>query len=201
MAAGIGTLFVVSILVFAAPRCSRATPRAPCSERPRRRRRSRKCASSMGLDKPAVERYADWLGGLAHGDLGNSAAGYAAGGKMPIWESDQRQDRELADPRGHHRAPDDPAVAAARRPRGAPRRPAGRPRHLATSLAIVCAAGVRDRLAADPRLLLLARRAAARSSLLAPGESPLANPRRSCCPCSRCSARRSPARRAWSRAG
>ena len=39
----------------------------------------------MGLDKPAVERYADWLGGLLRGDLGNSAAGYAAGGEVPIW--------------------------------------------------------------------------------------------------------------------
>ena len=39
----------------------------------------------MGLDKPAAERYADWLGGLLRGDLGNSAAGYAAGGEVPIW--------------------------------------------------------------------------------------------------------------------
>ena len=40
----------------------------------------------MGLDKPAVERYFDWLGGLLTGDLGNSAAGYAQGTALPIWD-------------------------------------------------------------------------------------------------------------------
>jgi peptide/nickel transport system permease protein len=40
----------------------------------------------MGLDEPAVERYFDWLGGLLTGDLGNSAAGYAQGGEVPIWD-------------------------------------------------------------------------------------------------------------------
>jgi peptide/nickel transport system permease protein len=39
----------------------------------------------MGLDRPAHERYFDWLGGLLTGDLGNSAAGYAQGGELPIW--------------------------------------------------------------------------------------------------------------------
>jgi peptide/nickel transport system permease protein len=39
----------------------------------------------MGLDRPAYERYFDWLGGLLTGDLGNSAAGYAQGGELPIW--------------------------------------------------------------------------------------------------------------------
>jgi peptide/nickel transport system permease protein len=40
----------------------------------------------MGLDRPGVERYLDWLGRLAVGDLGNSAAGYAAGSETPIWD-------------------------------------------------------------------------------------------------------------------
>ena len=39
----------------------------------------------MGLDRPAVERYVDWLVGLVTGDLGDSAAGYAEGSKRPIW--------------------------------------------------------------------------------------------------------------------
>ena len=42
--------------------------------------------AAMGLDQPAYERYLDWLGGLLTGDLGNSAAGYAAGGESPIWD-------------------------------------------------------------------------------------------------------------------
>ena len=40
----------------------------------------------MGLDKPAVERYVDWLGGLLTGDLGDSAAGLRAGDELPIWD-------------------------------------------------------------------------------------------------------------------
>ncbi len=40
----------------------------------------------MGLDKSAPERYGEWLGGLVTGDLGNSAAGFAAGGEEPIWD-------------------------------------------------------------------------------------------------------------------
>ncbi len=40
----------------------------------------------MGLDRPAPERYLDWLGGLLTGDLGNSSAGYAQGGEISIWD-------------------------------------------------------------------------------------------------------------------
>jgi peptide/nickel transport system permease protein len=40
----------------------------------------------MGLDRPVPERYLDWLGGFARGDLGDSAVGYAAGAKLPIWD-------------------------------------------------------------------------------------------------------------------
>ncbi|HEY3766642.1 MAG TPA: ABC transporter permease, partial [Gaiellales bacterium] len=39
----------------------------------------------MHLDQPATTRYADWLGGFVHGDLGNSAVGLAQGEKEPIW--------------------------------------------------------------------------------------------------------------------
>ena len=35
-----------------APRCCRATPPAPCSARPRHRRRWRNCGKTMGLDRP-----------------------------------------------------------------------------------------------------------------------------------------------------
>jgi peptide/nickel transport system permease protein len=45
----------------------------------------------MGLDRPAHERYLDWLGGVLTGDLGNSAAGYAAGGEVPIWDDIARK--------------------------------------------------------------------------------------------------------------
>jgi peptide/nickel transport system permease protein len=40
---------------------------------------------AMGLDRSAPERYLSWLSGLATGDLGNSAAGYADGRAVSIW--------------------------------------------------------------------------------------------------------------------
>ena len=40
----------------------------------------------MGLDKPAYQEYIDWVTGLLHGDLGDSAVGLAQGEKSaPIW--------------------------------------------------------------------------------------------------------------------
>jgi peptide/nickel transport system permease protein len=40
----------------------------------------------LHLDRPAYQQYVDWIKGLAHGDLGNSAVGMAQGAtSAPIW--------------------------------------------------------------------------------------------------------------------
>lgn len=39
----------------------------------------------MGLNRPVIYQYWTWLTGLLHGNLGNSAAGYAAGGRISVW--------------------------------------------------------------------------------------------------------------------
>ena len=40
----------------------------------------------LHLDRPAYRQYLDWIEGLAHGDLGNSAVGMAQGAtSAPIW--------------------------------------------------------------------------------------------------------------------
>jgi peptide/nickel transport system permease protein len=40
----------------------------------------------LHLDKPASQEYADWISGLAHGDLGDSAVGLVQGEKhAPVW--------------------------------------------------------------------------------------------------------------------
>lgn len=40
----------------------------------------------LKLDRPAYQQYTDWVEGLAHGDLGNSAVGMAQGAtSAPIW--------------------------------------------------------------------------------------------------------------------
>ena len=85
IAAGLLTLFVVSILVFVGTEL----PGDAASAMLGRNATPEKLAEMrelMGLDRPAVERYLDWLGGLLTGDLGNSAAGYAQGGEIPIWD-------------------------------------------------------------------------------------------------------------------
>ncbi|MCX4911676.1 ABC transporter permease [Streptomyces sp. NBC_00878] len=86
VAGGILTLFVLSVLVFLATSVlpgdaasailgKQATPDAVAALR-----------HQMGLDQPLVVQYGKWLGGLLHGDLGNTAAGYAAGGRVGVWD-------------------------------------------------------------------------------------------------------------------
>ncbi|MGW0838453.1 ABC transporter permease [Streptomyces prunicolor] len=86
IAGGVLTLFVLSVLVFLATSVlpgdaasailgKQATPDAVAELR-----------HAMGLDRPLVVQYGKWLGGLLHGDLGNTAAGYAAGGRSSVWD-------------------------------------------------------------------------------------------------------------------
>ncbi|WP_370231732.1 ABC transporter permease [Cognatishimia sp.] len=74
LALGVLTLFVVSIVIFAAVNMlpgdfaqailgQGATPEAVAAIR-----------EDLGLDKPPVTRYFEWLGGAVRGDLGNSFA-------------------------------------------------------------------------------------------------------------------------------
>ena len=74
LALGVLTLFVVSIVIFAAVNMlpgdfaqailgQGATPEAVEAIR-----------QDLGLDKPPVTRYFEWLGGAVQGDLGNSFA-------------------------------------------------------------------------------------------------------------------------------
>jgi peptide/nickel transport system permease protein len=87
VAAGVLTLFVVSILVFAGTELLSGDPAGAILGRNASPENVAEVRALMGLDRPAVERYGDWLGGLLRGDLGNSAAGYAQGSERPIWDS------------------------------------------------------------------------------------------------------------------
>jgi peptide/nickel transport system permease protein len=86
LAAAVATLFVVSVLVFAGTEVLPGDAASAVLGRTATPEQLEKMQRLMGLDRPAYERYADWLGGLLTGDLGNSAAGYAAGGESPIWD-------------------------------------------------------------------------------------------------------------------
>ena len=86
VAAAVATLFVVSILIFAATEVLPGDAAGAVLGRTATPEQLAEMQALMGLDRPPHERYLDWLGGLLTGDLGNSAAGYAAGGETPIWD-------------------------------------------------------------------------------------------------------------------
>ncbi len=66
----------------------------------------------MQLDRPATTRYADWLGGFVHGDLGDSAVSLAQGQHAVGVAPDLGAAQELGHPRGDRGALHDPALAS-----------------------------------------------------------------------------------------
>lgn len=83
--AGLVTLLVVSALVFAGTELLPGDAASAVLGRTAQPEQLAKMRELMGLDRPAAERYVDWLGGVVKGDFGNSAAGYAAGAEEAIW--------------------------------------------------------------------------------------------------------------------
>lgn len=84
--AAAATLVIVSILVFMGTEVLPGDAAGAVLGRSATPVQVEEMRALMGLDRPAPERYLDWLGGVLSGDLGNSAAGFAAGGVSPIWE-------------------------------------------------------------------------------------------------------------------
>lgn len=82
--AGLATLLVVSALVFVGTEVLPGDAASAVLGRNATPEQLAEVREQMGLDRPAVVRYLDWLGGLVTGDLGNSAAGYAEGSVRPI---------------------------------------------------------------------------------------------------------------------
>ncbi|ULO09058.1 ABC transporter permease [Paenibacillus sp. 19GGS1-52] len=68
---GFLTLFLVSILTFFLINLAPGGPSAIMSFGATDEQRQA-LIKQLGMDKPVVERYADWLGGVVQGDLGNS---------------------------------------------------------------------------------------------------------------------------------
>jgi peptide/nickel transport system permease protein len=86
LAAAVLTLLAVSILVFAGTELLPGDAASAVLGKTATGEQLAELRELMGLDRPAVERYLDWLGGLLTGDLGNSAAGYASSAESPIWD-------------------------------------------------------------------------------------------------------------------
>lgn len=83
--AGLATLLVISALVFLGTEVLPGDAASAVLGKTATPEQLAELRTQMGLDRSAPERYLDWLGGLATGDLGNSAAGYAEGSVRPIW--------------------------------------------------------------------------------------------------------------------
>ena len=84
--AGLLTLLAVSALVFIGTEFLPGDAASAVLGRTAQPEQLEEVRELMGLDRPALERYFDWLGGVLTGDLGNSAAGYAAGAEVAIWD-------------------------------------------------------------------------------------------------------------------
>lgn len=85
VAAGVAVLLVLSVLVFIATSVIPGDAASAILGRQATEDQLAALRHDMGIDRPLIVQYAHWLAGLVSGDLGNSAAGYAAGGEVSIW--------------------------------------------------------------------------------------------------------------------
>lgn len=79
---GLLTLFVISILVFAATQALPTDPAEAILGRSATPENVAELRAKLGLDEPVVQQYLDWLGGILHGDLGNSITSNVAVSKL-----------------------------------------------------------------------------------------------------------------------
>jgi len=84
--AGLATLLAVSVLVFVGTEVLPGDAASAVLGRTAQPAQLERMRELMGLDRSVPERYLDWLGGVLTGDLGNSAAGYAQGTEISIWD-------------------------------------------------------------------------------------------------------------------
>lgn len=85
VAAGIAVLLVMSVLVFIATSVIPGDAASAILGRQATDEQLAALRREMGIDRPLTAQYLHWFGGMLSGDLGNSAAGYAAGGEVSIW--------------------------------------------------------------------------------------------------------------------
>jgi peptide/nickel transport system permease protein len=83
---GLVALFLASILIFAALNVLPGDPASVILGRNATPQAEAVLTKRMQLDRPAAARYADWLGGFLHGDLGLSAVSLAQGQHEPVWQ-------------------------------------------------------------------------------------------------------------------
>lgn len=83
IAAGLGTLLVTSLLIFLATNALPGNVAEAVLGKHADPTTTQLLENRLGLDEPLLQRYLDWLEGLVHGDLGESAAVLSQGGADP----------------------------------------------------------------------------------------------------------------------
>jgi peptide/nickel transport system permease protein len=71
---GVLTLFVASVVIFAATQALPSDPARAILGRSATPESVAELRRQLGLNKPVVEQYGDWIGGVVQGDLGSSLA-------------------------------------------------------------------------------------------------------------------------------
>jgi len=85
IAGGVIALLIASVVIFAALNVLPGDPASVILGRNATPAAERVLNKRMQLDRPAATRYADWLGGFVHGDLGTSAVSLAQGQHQSVW--------------------------------------------------------------------------------------------------------------------
>ncbi|HET6172401.1 MAG TPA: ABC transporter permease [Gaiellales bacterium] len=86
LAGAVIALFVASLVIFAGTQLLPGNAASVVLGRNGSPATVKLLNKQLHLDRPAYKQYASWIGGLAHGDLGNSAVGMAQGAtSAPIW--------------------------------------------------------------------------------------------------------------------
>jgi peptide/nickel transport system permease protein len=83
LAAGAATLLVASLLVFAMTELLPGDVASVVLGRNATPQAVHTLEDALGLDRPFVQRYGEWLGGIVTGDLGDSTVGLAQGEAKP----------------------------------------------------------------------------------------------------------------------
>jgi peptide/nickel transport system permease protein len=82
---GLIALLIASVVIFTALNVLPGDPASVILGRNATPAAERVLNKRMQLDRPAATRYADWLGGFVHGDLGTSAVSLAQGQHQSVW--------------------------------------------------------------------------------------------------------------------
>lgn len=88
--AGVATLFVASILIFAAVKALPAGPEEVVLGKFATPELVQSIRSNLGLDQSLPTRYVDWLGNMLTGDLGESTTAAVQGNSIRVWDVIQK---------------------------------------------------------------------------------------------------------------